>query len=363
MRRLPLRCYGASASRYYTMKAAVAWTPNSRFAIENVEMEAPRSNEMLIRIVASGICHTDAAVVAENIPTNFPIVLGHEGAGIVESVGSMVRGFCVGDRVVMSYSYCGECLNCNRDKPWYCINHRACNFDGSRFPDKSTYHSVKDTPIHGSFFGQSSFSEYALVNPRNVVKVDSALPLKTLAPLGCGIQTGAGAVFNTLRPNHGDAIAVFGCGPVGLAAIMAARLQGCSRIVATDILQSRLDIALSMGATDVVRSGDSSTVVTKLLSNLDGVIDTTGRPEVLQFGFENLVPGGQAVLVGGSAPGSVVQADMLKLLLGRGVKGVIQVYATWNCRVLTFCREKAIQRRSFQCSSNYMRKASFLFTR
>jgi aryl-alcohol dehydrogenase len=190
---------GSSCS-HIPIRAAVCRDTSKPLSMENLMLEQPRADEVLIRMVATGICHTDMAVKHKHIPSPFPIVLGHEGAGVVEAVGADVKAIVPGDHVIMSYASCGECRNCLSGKPSYCVQHRACNFSGARL-DGSTSHSVAQSgeAVHGSFFRQSSFATHALASHRNVLVVDKSLPLATLAPLGCGVQTGAGAILNTFQ--------------------------------------------------------------------------------------------------------------------------------------------------------------------
>ncbi|HZV56531.1 MAG TPA: alcohol dehydrogenase catalytic domain-containing protein, partial [Sphingobium sp.] len=207
--------------------------------LERLELEAPRAGEMLVRIVAVGICHTDLHEhPGRHSPQ--PIVLGHEGAGVVESLGAGVRGFEVGDHVVLSGSSCGQCPSCLAGRPTYCDLAMPLSFGGKRL-DGSIALSCEGEGIHSHFFGQSSFATHSIVPERTAVKVDKALPLEMLAPLGCGVITGAGAVIEALKVGYGDSIAIFGTGGVGLSAVMAARLTGARRIIAVDINQARLD--------------------------------------------------------------------------------------------------------------------------
>jgi aryl-alcohol dehydrogenase len=256
-------------------------------------------------------------------------VLGHEGAGIVQSVGSRVKSVKPGDHIIMSFASCGECRNCLSGKPSYCILHRAVNFGGSRL-DGSTTHKTADASdqsVHGSFFRQSSFATHALASERNVLVVDKSLPLETLAPLGCGIQTGAGAILNTFQCRAGSSLAVFGCGSVGMAAILAGRVAGCTKIIAVDVNQQRLKLATELGATHTLNGADAN--LPQHLRDLTGggldySLDTTGNTSILKTAFETLRPLGQCALVGGAPPGSTVSLDMLSILLGRQLRGVIQ---------------------------------------
>lgn len=263
--------------------------------------------------------------------------------GIVERLGSAVTGLKVGDAVLLSYASCGTCPHCLQGKPAYCFDHGSENFGGKNTKDgKVTHHSATAAPaatpaeeIHGSFFRQSSFAQYALASLNNIVPIPASakgLDLALLSPLGCGIQTGAGAVLNTLRPPVGSNLAIFGAGAVGLSAVMAARLAGARRVVAVDRNARRLELAKSMGATDtlhVTGQESSKEVVEKLRALGSGQgfqfsLDTSGNPHVLRSAFDVLDPLGVCGLIGGAAPGVEVKIDMLGLLPGKQLRGVIQ---------------------------------------
>eukprot|EP00743_Colponemidia_sp_Colp-15_P004552 GILK01004906.1.p1 GENE.GILK01004906.1~~GILK01004906.1.p1 ORF type:complete len:402 (+),score=34.05 GILK01004906.1:83-1207(+) len=309
-----------------SIRAAVARGPKQPFSIENLSLAQPKHDEVLVRIVSTGICHTDIATRDGLLPSPHPIVLGHEGTGVVEAVGSQVSKVSVGDHVIMSYSSCGTCRNCSHGKPSYCASHRAINFAGQRL-DGTTTHRKAEEVIYGSYFQQSSFATHALAGERNVLRVSKDLPLATLAPLGCGVQTGAGAVLNTLKVSAGSTFAVFGCGAVGLSAIMAAKVAGATNIVAVDLHPSRLTLAKELGAHHSV-VGNSSNLMEQLKEltsgGLDFSLDTTGNPKILKIAFESLRTLGVCALVGGSPPGSQVSLDMLSVLLGRTLRGIIQ---------------------------------------
>jgi aryl-alcohol dehydrogenase len=280
---------------------------------------------------ARSICHTDVAVRDQHIPSPLPIVLGHEGTGVVERVGAKVTDIAPGDHVLMHYSACGHCPNCAKGSPSYCFSHRAYNFGGTR-ADGSRPHRFIDKPerpLHGAYFRQSSFATHSLATRANVLKVSKDLPLEELAPLGCGVQTGAGAVMNSLRASAGSSIAVFGCGSVGLSGIMAARVVGCTTIVGVDVNPHKLEAAKQFGATHTIHvtaAGEALVDQLKAASGggLNYALDTTGRTEILAQAFNSLRPLGVCALVGGSPPGAKVQLDMLSILLGRTVRGVIQ---------------------------------------
>lgn len=218
--------------------AAVTRAARSPMSLETLELESPRDDEILVRVVATGICHTDIAMRDQAYPVPQPVVLGHEGAGVVERVGAAVTSVAPGDHVVMSYNSCGACASCAAGAATYCYDF-GCNFAAVR-TDGTTPISGRNGSIYGNFFGQSSFADFALCRERNVVKVSKDVPLELLGPLACGVQTGAGAVFNALRIGRGQSFAVFGAGSVGLSAVMAAAVAGAAPIIAVDLLEPRL---------------------------------------------------------------------------------------------------------------------------
>jgi len=245
--------------------------------IEQLDQEEPRAGEMRIRMVATGICHTDLHEhPGRHSPQ--PIVLGHEGAGVVEKLGEGVRGFEVGDHVILSGNSCGACPSCLANRPTYCDLAMPLCFGGQRL-DKSTALSCGEETIHSHFFGQSSFASHAIVPQRTAVKMDKDLPLEKLGPLGCGVVTGAGGVIEALKVGFGDTIAVFGVGGVGLSAVMAARLVGAKRIVAVDLVPERLELARELGATDTILASEDG-----LAGKIRGV---TGRGVDFSFNTAN----------------------------------------------------------------------------
>jgi aryl-alcohol dehydrogenase len=237
------------------IKAAVVREPSGPFAIEEIDLDEPREDEVLVRMVGAGICGTDLGARAGHLPIPPPpSVFGHEGAGVVEKVGKRVTKVQPGDHVVMAWSSCGACISCKSGNDAYCADFFPLNFGGAR-PDGTTTLRKGREVIHGSFFGQSSFATFAVAGERNVVKVRKDVPLEILGPLGCGIRTGAGAVMISLHPKAGASIAVFGVGPVGMSAILAAIVCGCTTIIAVDIHPGRLEMAKAFGATHTIHSG------------------------------------------------------------------------------------------------------------
>lgn len=308
------------------IRAAVTRKGTQFPALEDVELGNPLPGEILVRIVACGICPTDLDAQAGHARTPRPIVLGHEGAGIVEAAGADVTTLKPGDHVVLTGSFCGTCRNCRHDLPSYCETTMRRNFGGLR-EDGSTYLTAGSGRIFGHFFGQSSFAQYAIAEERSAVKVPDDLALATLAPLGCGFATGAGAVFSAFTSNADDTLAVFGVGAVGLTAVMAAKVLGLNRIVAVDRIASRLQLALELGATDVVDATKSD--VTQSLralnpSGFDFALNTTSSAEALTAAVESLAMHGTAGYVATprepwNLPTSMLDGGRsLKALLGSG---------------------------------------------
>lgn len=243
------------------MKIAASVTHKpGQLSIEEVELAAPKASEVLVRTIACGVCHTDAAALHLFIPVTLPIVLGHEGVGIVEEVGSEVTTLKKGDRVIMSFPSCGHCGYCHEDHPYACDNLNTLFFDGT-YNDGTKRISQNGTEV-SSFFGQGSFADHVIVDARNAVKADVATDddLAALCSLGCGVQTGAGAVLNRIKPKKGSSMVVFGCGGVGMSAIMAAAIAGCNTIIGVDIVPSRLALAKELGATHVINSNETDPV-------------------------------------------------------------------------------------------------------
>lgn len=310
-----------------TIRAAVARAHHAPLNLETLTLEAPRDDEILVRVVATGVCHTDIVVRDGMLPTPLPVVLGHEGAGVVARVGRAVTKVAPGDHVVMSFNSCGACPSCADHAPSYCHEFFPRNFFATR-SDGSTALSREGEPVHGNFFGQSSFASHALCHERNVVKVPADVPLRLLGPLACGVQTGAGAVMNALRVGPGRSFAVFGAGSVGLSAVMAARAVGASRIIAVDLNPDRLAFAREIGATDSVdpRTTNATAEIMRLTGHgVDYALDTTGLASVIRGAVESLAPRGACGLLGASGPGSEVVLDEVHFMSGgRRLIGIVE---------------------------------------
>ena len=240
------------------IKAAVIEEKGQEFRIVDMELGGPKRDEVLVRVAACGVCHTDDVARNQLIPVPLPAVFGHEGAGIIEAVGQGVADFKPGDRVGFSFGYCGTCEACRTGRPYGCRENRRLNFGGVSF-DNTKRLRYKDAPV-SSFFGQGAFATYAVVHRNNLIPLPEDMPLELAAPMGCGIQTGAGAIFNYIRPEADTSIIITGCGPVGLCAVMAARIAGCSTVIACDIVGSRLEMAKELGATHTINSKEVESV-------------------------------------------------------------------------------------------------------
>ena len=306
------------------VNAAVLRERNTPLVLEDITLEDPRADEVLVRIVATGICHSDVSVINGDLPLPTPIILGHEGSGIVEAVGSAVTRLVPGDHVVLSFAYCGECLPCRTGHPVYCLSSAAMNLTGCR-ADGSTAYTSAQGMVHGHLVGQSSFASHALVHHSAAVKVDRDIPLETLAPLGCGIQTGAGTVLNLFRPGIGSTLAVTGTGPVGLSGVMAAHVSGCATIIAVDISDSRLELAKELGATHTINSssGDLTEALREAThgAGVNFILDTTGRQDVMGSAYAALSTQGRLGLVGVSPAGTRIDVDPWTILGGRSIEG------------------------------------------
>lgn len=239
------------------IKAMVTHETN-QLSLETVELDDPKATEVRVKMTACGVCHTDAAALAQFIPVKLPAIMGHEGVGIVDKIGDAVEDLKVGDHVIMTFPSCGLCPSCRRGHPYACKIMNPLMFDGTyKDGTKRLHQNGEDI---SSFFGQAAFATYSVVDSRNAIKVDPDVELAPLCSLGCGVQTGAGTVLNRIRPEPGTSIAVFGCGAVGMSAIMAAKIAGCSTIIGVDAVPSRLELAKELGATNVINGKDADAV-------------------------------------------------------------------------------------------------------
>lgn len=311
-----------------TARAAICRGNEEPFAIREVALDELRPDELLVRIVAAGICHTDMAVRDRQLPVPLPIVLGHEGAGIVEAVGSAVTAAAPGDRVIMTFNSCGHCPNCDADAPTYCYNFFPHNWSGTR-ADGSPTLTLDGEAMNANFFGQSSFATYAIAHERNTVKVPddlAHLPLEQLAPIGCGLMTGAGAVLRSFAVKPGLPIVVTGVGTVGTAAVMAAKIAGADPIIAVDVNDGRLALARELGATHAFNARDGAVDKIRELcpAGVAYAFDTTGRRELIQELFGLLAPKGKLGIVGASDPVDMLNFNEAAFMGGgRTVMGIL----------------------------------------
>lgn len=303
--------------------AAVA-RAGAPFTIEACELDRPGGGEVLVCVEACGVCHTDLSAREQRYGTPLPAVLGHEGVGRILAVGAGVERVAVGDRVVMSFGACGRCRSCAQGMPPYCEHAVALNVFGTRISGGSPIRQ-DGHEITGHFFGQSAFATHAIASATNLVRLDEDLPVALMTTLACGVQTGVGAVINVLAATGGESIGVFGCGTVGLAAVMAAKIAGCTRIVAVDVRADRLAVAQELGATEVVDNTQTDAEVLIKRLAVDLAFDSTGRPEVIEAAFAGLRPRGRLVLAGLSARGSTLAIDANRLMSsGRTLRGTVE---------------------------------------
>lgn len=307
--------------------AAILEAKDAPFLLRQVVLEEPRPDEVLVRMVATGICATDAHVRHQSMPAPLPAILGHEGAGIVERAGSAVAHLKPGDHVVMSYHSCGHCKPCLSSHAAYCDHVWEANFAGARLDGTVGVRAEGIPDLRAHFFGQSSFATRAIVHARNTVKVPDDVPLEILGPLGCGFQTGASAILKAMKVPVGATLVVFGVGAVGLAAIMAARVADAASIVAVDVNAERLDLARELGATHVVDARGTSDVTAAIRAILprgaEFVLDTSGRKENLDAGLGTLAPLGHFGFVAFNE-GSGAVMDASRLTVGQTLQGIIQ---------------------------------------
>ncbi|MDR0491218.1 MAG: NAD(P)-dependent alcohol dehydrogenase [Oscillospiraceae bacterium] len=283
------------------IKAAIIEEKGQDFKIVDMELDPPESGEVLVKVAACGVCHTDDVARHQFAPVPLPAVFGHEGCGIIEQTGDGVAGFKPGDRVGFSYGWCGKCEACRTGKPYGCLENYRLNFSGVQYDGTKRLH-YKGREV-SSFFGQSAFATHAVVHQNNLILAPDDVALELVGPLGCGIQTGAGAIFNYLHPDADSAILVTGCGAVGLSCVMAANIAGCSKIIACDIVEQRLRLALELGATHTINAAVTADVVSAVreLTNGAGVhyaVDCTGIGDCVRRSLVCVRSAGICVILG-----------------------------------------------------------------
>ncbi|UIX29173.1 NAD(P)-dependent alcohol dehydrogenase [Streptomyces sp. GQFP] len=304
--------------------AAVLRAKDGPHAVEEVTLDAPGEDQIVVRIAAAGFCHSDVLPRAAEFPVGPPVITGHEGAGVVEWRGSDVSGIEVGDHVVLSFASCATCQECAGRHPAYCETFTERNLFGRSAAGGSGATDAAGEPVMARWFGQSSFATKAVVDANNAVVVDRDLPLDVLAPLGCGMITGAGSVLNVLQVQPGTSIAIFGTGSVGLAALLAAKAAGAESIIAVDLHPSRLDLAAELGATATVLGGDKDVVEQIRKHTGRGAhysFDTTGVPAVILSAIQCLRARGTCALVGVQTGDVVLDGNVL---LGKQLGSVVE---------------------------------------
>ncbi|MGL5814314.1 MAG: S-(hydroxymethyl)glutathione dehydrogenase/class III alcohol dehydrogenase [Aeromonas sp.] len=308
-------------------KAAIAWGPGQPLSIEEVEVMPPQAGEVRVRIVATGVCHTDAFTLSGEDPEGvFPCILGHEGGGIVESIGEGVTSVKVGDHVIPLYTpECRECKFCKSGKTNLCQKIRATQGKGL-MPDGTTRFSKDGQPIY-HYMGTSTFSEYTVLPEISIAKVDPAAPLEEVCLLGCGVTTGIGAVMNTAKVKEGESVAIFGLGGIGLSAIIGARLAKAGRIIAIDINESKFALARKLGATDCINPNDYDKPIQEVIVEMtDGGVDFSfeciGNVKVMRAALECCHKGwGESVIIGVAGAGQEISTRPFQLVTGRVWRG------------------------------------------
>ncbi|EGM77879.1 S-(hydroxymethyl)glutathione dehydrogenase/class III alcohol dehydrogenase [Rheinheimera sp. A13L] len=308
-------------------RAAVAWGPGQPLKIEEVDLMPPQKGEVLVRIVATGVCHTDAYTLSgQDSEGKFPCILGHEGGGVVEAIGEGVTSVAVGDHVIPLYTpECGKCKFCLSGKTNLCQAIRATQGQGL-MPDGTTRFSKDGQPIY-HYMGTSTFSEYTVLPEISLAKINKAAPLEKVCLLGCGVTTGMGAVMNTAKVKEGDTVAVFGLGGIGLSAIIGAVMAKASRIIAIDINESKFDIARQLGATDVINPKSFDKPIQDVIVEMtDGGVDFSfeciGNVNVMRSALECCHKGwGESVIIGVAPAGAEISTRPFQLVTGRVWRG------------------------------------------
>jgi aryl-alcohol dehydrogenase len=296
-------------------RGAITAAKSAPFEWRDIIVDEPRDDEILVRVVATGICHTDLSVQQQVTPFPLPALLGHEGAGIVEQVGRSVRTLSEGDHVVVSFNFCGECTACMTGRPVQCETWVPRNLLGGFRPDGSSPVRLADGgDLHAHFFGQSSFASHMVVKASAAIRVPADAPLELLAPMVCGFQTGCATMLQVLDPGLGDTVAVYGTGAVGLAAIMATRLTPAARVIAIDVVPERLALARELGADDTINAATDDPV--EALKDLtsghgaDRILESSGRITVLRQALDSMATDATIAIVGAPPFGSEVPVDV-----------------------------------------------------
>ncbi len=308
-------------------KAAVAWGPGQPLVIEDIDVMPPQAGEVLVRIVASGVCHTDAFTLSGDDPEGvFPCIMGHEGGGIVEAVGEGVSSVQIGDHVIPLYTpECGECKFCQSGKTNLCQKIRETQGKGL-MPDGTSRFSIDGKPIY-HYMGCSTFSEYTVLPEISLAKVNKEAPLEEVCLLGCGVTTGMGAVMNTAKVEEGATVAIFGIGGIGLSAIIGAAMAKASRIIAIDINDSKFELAKQLGATECINPNDYDEPIQDVIVKLtDGGVDYSfeciGNVNVMRSALECCHKGwGESIIIGVAGAGQEISTRPFQLVTGRVWRG------------------------------------------
>jgi len=313
--------------QFIKSKAAIAWGPNQPLTVEEVDVMLPRKGEVLVKIVASGVCHTDAFTLSGEDPEGlFPVILGHEGGGIVEQIGEGVTCVSVGDHVIPLYTAeCGECKFCLSGKTNLCSAVRETQGRGV-MPDGTSRFYKDGQPIF-HYMGCSTFSEYTVLPEISLAKVNKEAPLEEVCLLGCGVTTGMGAVLNTAKVEKGDNVAVFGLGGIGLSAIIGAKMAGANKIIGIDINESKFELAKQLGATDCINPKDYDKPIQDVIVEMtDGGVEYSfeciGNVDVMRSALECCHKGwGESVIIGVAGAGQEISTRPFQLVTGRVWRG------------------------------------------
>jgi S-(hydroxymethyl)glutathione dehydrogenase / alcohol dehydrogenase len=307
----------------HRVRAVVLRAPGTPVSVENVELDPPKRDEVLVRVAAAGVCHSDLRLADGELGEGrWPMVLGHEGAGIVEQVGEGVTHVGPGDHVAFSFvPACGDCRACLRGQPNLCVRAGEHGYAGMLMDGTSRLHANGETLQHGLM--TACFAERTVVAAAGAVKIPHALPLWEAALLGCGVVTGIGAVRNVARVAAGDSVCVIGCGGVGLQVVAGARLAGADLIVAVDRSRENLERARARGATHIVDAGgDAAAAVRELTGGgADHAFEVVGRPDTIRLAWDAIRPGGQAVVVGLVPRGVDVAVPGIEFLSDKALRG------------------------------------------
>nr|WP_210402889.1 S-(hydroxymethyl)glutathione dehydrogenase/class III alcohol dehydrogenase [Thalassospira sp. MCCC 1A01428] len=310
-----------------TCKAAIAWEAGKPLSIEEVQVAPPKAGEVRIKLTATGVCHTDAFTLSGDDPEGiFPAILGHEGGGVVESIGEGVTSVAVGDHVIPLYTpECGECKFCKSGKTNLCSKIRETQGKGL-MPDGTTRFSQNGTPIF-HYMGCSTFSEYTVLPEISVAKVNKAAPLEEVCLLGCGVTTGMGAATNAAKVKKGDTVAIFGLGGIGLSAIIGCQMAGAERILAIDINEKKFDLAKQLGATDCINPKNFDKPIQQVIVDMtDGGVDYSfeciGNVNIMRSALECCHKGwGESVIIGVAGAGQEISTRPFQLVTGRVWRG------------------------------------------